>query len=95
MGWFCGGFQRHRVSELSDEVFSYSWINCRPNHQATTETDQHEELSGNPTKSYRSKSPLRVTAKVTDWQGHAPEQLNAMKEHLERLKQLGIEAIED
>lgn len=50
---------------------------------------------GNPTKSYRTRSPLRVAGEVTDWQGHSPEQLNAMKEHLERLKQLGIEAIGD
>lgn len=54
-----------------------------------------KKYPGNPTKSYRTKSPLRVSGEVTDWQGHAPEQLNAMKEHLERLKQLGIEAIED
>jgi hypothetical protein len=64
-------------------MFSYSWINCRPNHQATTEKDQHEEL---PTKSHRSKSPLRITGEVIDWPGYAPEQLNAIKEHLERLK---------
>ncbi|WP_345121791.1 NAD(+)--rifampin ADP-ribosyltransferase [Hymenobacter antarcticus] len=76
-------------------MFSYSWVNRLPNNQATTGTDQHEELSGNPTKSCRSKSPLRVTGEVTDWQGNSPEQLNAMKEHLERLKKLGIEAIED
>ncbi|WP_407676625.1 NAD(+)--rifampin ADP-ribosyltransferase [Pontibacter kalidii] len=50
---------------------------------------------GNPTKSYRSRSPLRVSGEITDWQGHAPEQLKAMKEHLEHLKRLGIEAIED
>ncbi|RDB05037.1 NAD(+)--rifampin ADP-ribosyltransferase [Runella aurantiaca] len=54
-----------------------------------------KKYPGNPTKSYRTKSPLRVSGEVTEWQGHAPEQLNAMKEHLERLKQLGIEAIED
>lgn len=54
-----------------------------------------KKFPGNPTKSYRSRNPLRVTGEVIDWQGHAPEQLNAMKEHLERLKQLGIEAIED
>jgi len=53
------------------------------------------KFPGNPTKSYRSRSALRVTGEVTDWQGHSPEQLTAMKEHLERLKQLGIEAIED
>ena len=54
-----------------------------------------KKFPGNPTKSYRSRHPLRVSGEVTDWQGHSPEQLNAMKEHLERLKQLGIEAIED
>jgi hypothetical protein len=54
-----------------------------------------KKCPGNPTKSYRSRSPLRVSGEVTDWQGHAPEQLKAMKEHLEQLKQLGIEAIED
>jgi hypothetical protein len=49
---------------------------------------------GNPTKSYRSRAPLRVTGEVTDWQGHSPEELKAMHDHLERLKELGIEAIE-
>lgn len=54
-----------------------------------------KKFPGNPTKSYRSRDPLRVTGEVTDWQGHAPEQLAAMKSHLERLAALGIEAIED
>ena len=54
-----------------------------------------KKFPGNPTKSYRSRDPLRVTGEITDWQGHSPEQLNAMKEHLEQLKRLGIEAIED
>lgn len=54
-----------------------------------------KKYPGNPTKSYRSRHPLRVSGEVTDWQGHSSEQLKAMKEHLEQLKQLGIEAIED
>lgn len=54
-----------------------------------------KRFPGNPTKSYRSRSPLRVCGEVTGWQGHPPEQLKAMKEHLDRLKQMGIEAIED
>jgi rifampin ADP-ribosylating transferase len=54
-----------------------------------------KKFPGNPTKSYRTRSPLRVAGEVAEWQGHSPEQLKAMKEHLERLKQLGIEAIED
>jgi len=54
-----------------------------------------KKYPGNPTKSYRSRNPLRITGEVTDWQGHSTEQLKAMKDNLERLKQLGIEAIED
>lgn len=54
-----------------------------------------KKFPGNPTKSYRSLHPLRVTGEVKEWQGHSPEQLNAMKENLEKLKQQGIEAIED
>ena len=50
---------------------------------------------GNPTKSYRTRDPLRVTGEVTDWKGHSPEQLKAMRDHLEELKRLGIEALED
>lgn len=54
-----------------------------------------KKYPGNPTKSYRSRQPLRVTGEVTDWQGHTPEQLKVMKDNLERLRQLGVEAIED
>ena len=54
-----------------------------------------KKYPGNPTKSYRSSSPLRVTGEVMSWQAHSPEQLQAMRAHLELLKQQGIEAIED
>lgn len=54
-----------------------------------------KKFPGNPTKSYRSREPLRVTGEVMDWRGHSPEALKTMKENLERLKQLGVEAIED
>ena len=50
---------------------------------------------GNPTKSYRTREPLRVTGEVTDWQEHSPERLQEMKDHIERLRQLGVETIED
>lgn len=54
-----------------------------------------KKYPGNPTKSYRSRYPLRVTGEITDWQGHSPEQLKAMRDNLERLRRLGVEAIED
>jgi rifampin ADP-ribosylating transferase len=50
---------------------------------------------GNPTKSYRTRDPLRVTGEITDWKGHSAAELKAMRDHLERLKRLGVEAIED
>jgi hypothetical protein len=55
-------------------------------------TDQ--KFPGNPTASYRSRYPLRVTGEVEHWQSHSPEQLRHMKDHLERLKAQGIEAID-
>jgi len=32
-----------------------------------------KKFPGNPTKSYRSREPLRVTSEVTDWQGIRPK----------------------
>ena len=50
---------------------------------------------GNPTKSYRSREPLRVIGEVTDWRGHSPEELKAMRDGLEEAKRRGIEPIDD
>ena len=54
-----------------------------------------KKFPGNPTMSYRSLYPFRIIREITDWQEHSPGQLKTMKDHLERLKELGIEAIED
>lgn len=54
-----------------------------------------KRFPGNPTKSYRSKEPVRVVGEVTQWTGHPPEALQAMRDHLARLKQQGIEAVDD
>ena len=50
---------------------------------------------GNPTRSYRSRDPYRVIGEVKEWVGHSPEQLAEMRNHLEQLKQQGIEAIQE
>ena len=55
----------------------------------------NKRFRGNPTKSFRSREPLRIAGEIADWQGHAPEAIQAMKDGLERLKQLGVEAIDD
>jgi hypothetical protein len=54
-----------------------------------------KKFPGNITKSYRSKHPFKVVGELTEWQPHSPEQLSTMKNSLEKLKQQGIEAIED
>ncbi|NML21187.1 NAD(+)--rifampin ADP-ribosyltransferase [Pseudoflavitalea sp. G-6-1-2] len=53
-----------------------------------------KKFPGNPTKSYRSQHPFRITGEVKEWKGHSPDQLKTMKDHIEKLRQQGIEAIE-
>jgi len=56
-------------------------------------TDQR--FPGNPTRSYRTREPLRILAEVTDWQPHAPEVLQHMLDHLAELERQGVEAINE
>ncbi len=54
-----------------------------------------KKFPGNPTKSYRSTHPFKVIGEVVNWQGHPAEQVKAMKEHLEKLKEQGINSLND
>ena len=54
-----------------------------------------KKFPGNPTKSYRTRDPLRVVGEIIDWKGHSAEQLKTMRDHLDRLREQGIEAIEE
>jgi rifampin ADP-ribosylating transferase len=54
-----------------------------------------KKFPGNITASYRSLEPLRVVGEVDDWVGHAPEQLQAMRDGLARLKAEGVAEIEE
>ena len=53
-----------------------------------------KKFPGNPTKSYRSKQPLRIVAEVVMWVGHSPEMLNNMNENLKKLSDQGIKAMD-
>lgn len=55
----------------------------------------NQRFRGNPTKSFRSREPLRVTGEVAEWQGHSFEAIEAMKEGLARLAKLGVEPLDD
>ena len=45
-----------------------------------------KKFPGNPTRSYRSSSPLRVVGEITDWTRQTPEALQVWKERLAALR---------
>ncbi len=54
-----------------------------------------KKFPGNITRSYRSREPLRIVGEVSEWTGHTPEELRKWRENIEKMKQTGIEAIND
>lgn len=54
-----------------------------------------KRFPGNPTESYRTREALRVVAEVPDWPGHEPEVLQTMLDNLARLREQGLDVIED
>lgn len=54
-----------------------------------------KRFPGNPTRSYRSKSPLRVVAELGSWERHSEEQINLMLASLEELTKQGKNIIHD
>lgn len=53
------------------------------------------KFPGNITASYRSLHPLRIVGEVAEWTGHPPEQLQAMRDNLARMKAEGTDHIEE
>lgn len=53
------------------------------------------KFPGNPTMSYRSTHPFRVVGEVGSWEGHPPEQVEAMKVGLDKLKERGVTSLND
>ncbi len=45
-----------------------------------------KKFPGNPTRSYRSREPLKIIGEVTDWVRLTPEQLQTWRENLAKLK---------
>lgn len=42
----------------------------------------NKKFPGNPTRSYRSKAPLKIVGEVTDWMKQTPEQIQQWREKL-------------
>ncbi|WP_090032502.1 NAD(+)--rifampin ADP-ribosyltransferase [Cellulomonas marina] len=54
-----------------------------------------KRFPGNPTRSYRTRDPLRVVAEMADWPAHEPEVLQRMLDGLAALRASGRDVIED
>jgi rifampin ADP-ribosylating transferase len=55
----------------------------------------NKRFPGNITQSYRSRHPLRVVSELEIWEGHAPDALKQMLDHLAILREQGLDVIED
>jgi rifampin ADP-ribosylating transferase len=50
---------------------------------------------GNPTRSYRTRDPLRVTGEVETWEAHPPELVQRMRDGIAAAEARGITAINE
>ncbi|MEK4849051.1 NAD(+)--rifampin ADP-ribosyltransferase [Paenibacillus sp. FSL H7-0756] len=54
-----------------------------------------KRFPGNPTRSYRSKSPLKILAELSSWERHSDEEINHMLLSLKKLTEEGKNVIYD
>jgi hypothetical protein len=54
-----------------------------------------KKFPGNPTRSFRTRHPMRVVAELTDWTPHPPEAVSAMLDGVARMRAEGRDVILD
>ena len=54
-----------------------------------------KRFPGNPTRSYRTKDPVRITGEIKDWKRLPEEALLRIRERMEEAARAGIEAINE
>ncbi|MGY4711208.1 NAD(+)--rifampin ADP-ribosyltransferase [Mycolicibacterium sp. CBM1] len=54
-----------------------------------------KRLPGNPTRSFRTREPVRVVGEITDWVGHSPDELARMRAALADLARRGLDVVYD
>ncbi len=54
-----------------------------------------KKLSGNPTRSYRTRQPVKIVGEIVDWVGHSPDRVQAMRDGLAALRARGHAVIHD
>jgi hypothetical protein len=55
----------------------------------------NKRFPGNITESYRTRHPLRIVGEVQTWSGHPPDVLQGMLDNIARLRDQGLDVIED
>lgn len=50
---------------------------------------------GNPTRSYRTREPVRIVGELIGWRGHSSEQIQLMRNRLAALTRDGLAFIDD
>ncbi|QAS51455.1 NAD(+)--rifampin ADP-ribosyltransferase [Halobacillus litoralis] len=54
-----------------------------------------KRFPGNPTRSFRSQSPLIIVAELCSWERHSDEEINHMLTSIEKLREQGKNVIYD
>src|SRR4051794_9749181 len=54
-----------------------------------------KKFPGNPTQSFRSSDPLRVVGELSEWVGHTPAAVQAMRTGVAAAQRQGSSAIDD
>jgi len=54
-----------------------------------------KRFPGNPTRSYRSKSPLKIIAELRSWERHSDDEIKHMIASLKMLREQGKAVIDD
>jgi rifampin ADP-ribosylating transferase len=55
----------------------------------------NKKFPGNVTRSYRTRHPMRVVDELETWEGHHDSALRAMLDNIARLRDQGLDVIED
>ncbi|MGD6792734.1 NAD(+)--rifampin ADP-ribosyltransferase [Metabacillus indicus] len=79
------------ASELKERIYIVEPLGDFENDPNLTD----KKFPGNPTRSYRSKAPLKIIAELGSWERHSDEQINHMITSLKILREKGQAVIDD
>ncbi|MCG1010566.1 NAD(+)--rifampin ADP-ribosyltransferase [Salinicoccus sp. ID82-1] len=78
-------------SDLKERIYIVEPLGVFENDPNLTD----KRFPGNPTRSYRSRSPLKIIAELGSWEGHTDEEIEHMKASLEKLRREGKDVMDD